>query len=106
MPNRMLGPGGFDAARDIAGITVCHWAHSYVGGSDELYALNWSKRACAPWVVGRQCFGRIVIANSDAVATSLTNATFAQCLPAVMEIVNDLDLPTYGFRWSERDGVL
>ena len=25
----LLGPGGFDAAKDIAGITVNRWAHGY-----------------------------------------------------------------------------
>ncbi|NCT82661.1 MAG: NAD(P)-binding protein [Comamonadaceae bacterium] len=97
--NRMLGPGGFDAARDIAGITVCRWAHGYAGGANELYDAQ-----DAPWVVGRQRFGRIAIANSDAAATSLTNAAFAQGHRAVMELVNDVVRPVYDFRWAERDG--
>lgn len=104
--NRMLGAGGFDAARDVAGITVCRWAHGYAGGSNELYDPDWSNRADAPWVVGRQRFGRIAIANSDAAATSLSNAAFAQGHRAVMEIVNDVARPVYDFRWSERDGGL
>ncbi|HEY1131562.1 MAG TPA: FAD/NAD(P)-binding protein [Roseateles sp.] len=97
--NRMLGGGGFDAARDIAGITVCRWAHGYAGGANELYDAE-----DAPWLVGRQRFGRIAIANSDAAATSLTNAAFAQGHRAVMELVNDVVRPVYDFRWSERDG--
>lgn len=104
--NRMLGAGGFDAARDIAGITVCRWAHGYAGGTNELYDADMSQRADAPWVVGRQRFGRIAIANSDAAATSLTNAAFAQGHRAAMEIVNDVARPVYDFRWSERDGGL
>ncbi|MBX3636477.1 MAG: NAD(P)-binding protein [Rubrivivax sp.] len=100
---RMLGPGGFDAANDIAGITVCRWGHGYAGGTNELYDPDWSQRPDAPWVVGRQRFGRIAIANSDAAATSLTNAAFAQGHRAVMEIVNDIQRPVYDFRWSERD---
>ncbi len=97
--NRMLGGGGFDAARDIAGVTVCRWAHGYAGGANELYDAE-----DAPWLVGRQRFGRIAIANSDAAATSLTNAAFAQGHRAVMELVNDVVRPVYDFRWSERDG--
>jgi spermidine dehydrogenase len=100
---RMLGPGGFDSARDIAGITVCRWGHGYAGGSNALYDPDWSQRSDAPWVVGRQRFGRIAIANSDAAATSLTNAAFAQGHRAAMEIVNDIQRPIYDSRWSERD---
>jgi spermidine dehydrogenase len=101
--DRVLGPGGFNARRDIAGITVCRWSHGYAGGSNELYDPDWSHRADAPWVVGRQRFGRIAISNSDAAATSLTSAAFAQSHRAVMEIVNDIVRPVYDFRWSERD---
>jgi spermidine dehydrogenase len=101
--NRILGPGGFDARRDIAGITVCRWSHGYAGGTNELYDPDWSHRPDAPWVVGRQRFGRIAISNSDAAATSLTSAAFAQSHRAVMELVNDIVRPVYDFRWSERD---
>lgn len=103
---RMLGPGGFEPARDIVGITACRWAHGYAGGSNELYDPDWTGRTDAPWVVGRQRFGRVAIANSDAAATSLTNAAFAQAHRAVMEIVNDIERPIYDFRWSERDSSL
>lgn len=100
---RMLGAGGFDAARDIADITACRWAHGYAGGTNELYDPDWGSRTDAPWVVARQRFGRIAIANSDAAATSLTSAAFAQAHRAVMELVNDVIRPVYDFRWSERD---
>jgi spermidine dehydrogenase len=101
--DRVLGPGGFRSKRDIAGITVCRWSHGYAGGSNELYDPDWSHRTDAPWVVGRQRFGRIAISNSDAAATSLTSAAFAQSHRAVMEIVNDIVRPVYDFRWSESD---
>jgi spermidine dehydrogenase len=100
---RLLGPGGFDAGRDLAGITVCRWAHGYAGGTNELYDPDWAGRTDAPWVVGRQRFGRIAISNSDAAATSLTSAAFAQSHRAVTELVNDVIRPVYDFRWSERD---
>lgn len=101
--DRVLGPGGFDARRDIAGITVCRWSHGHSGGTNDLYDPDWSHRTDAPWIVGRQRFGRIAISNSDAAATSLTSAAFAQSHRAVTEIVNDVVRPVYDFRWSERD---
>jgi spermidine dehydrogenase len=100
---RVLGPGGFNARRDIAGITVSRWGHGYAGGTNELYDPDWTHRTDAPWIVGRQRFGRVAISNSDAAATSLTNAAFAQSHRAVMEIVNDVVRPVYDFHFSERD---
>ena len=101
--DRVLGPGGFSARRDIAGITVSRWGHGYAGGTNELYDPDWSHRTDAPWIVGRQRFGRVAISNSDAAAVSLTNAAFAQSHRAVMEIVNDVVRPVYDFEFSERD---
>ena len=103
--DRLLGPGGFSARRDIAGITVSRWCHGYSGGTNELYDPDWSHRTDAPWIVGRRRFGRVAISNSDAAAVSLTNASFAQSHRAVMEIVNDVVRPVYDFNFSERDTV-
>ncbi len=102
---RVLGPGGFSAKRDIAGITISRWGHGYAGGTNELYDPDWSHRGDAPWVVGRQRFGRIAISNSDAAATSLTQAAFAQSHRAVSEIINDIVRPVYEFNFSERDSA-
>jgi spermidine dehydrogenase len=101
--DRVLGPGGFSARRDIAGITVSRWCHGYAGGTNELYDPDWSHRTDAPWIVGRRRFGRIAISNSDSAAVSLTNAAFAQSHRAVTEIVNDVVRPVYDFNFSERD---
>jgi spermidine dehydrogenase len=103
--DRVLGPGGFSARRDIAGITVSRWCHGYSGGTNELYDPDWSHRTDAPWIIGRRRFGRVAISNSDAAAVSLTNASFAQSHRAVMEIVNDVVRPVYDFNFSERDTV-
>lgn len=84
--DRMLGPGGFDAAREIAGITVHRWSHGNAGGTSAPCDPDWTERPDAPWVVSRQRFGRIAVANSDAAATSLTNPAFAQSHRAVMEL--------------------
>jgi spermidine dehydrogenase len=101
--DRVLGPGGFSARRDIAGITVSRWGHGYASGTNELYDPDWSHRTDAPWILGRQRFGRVAISNSDSAAVSLTNAAFAQSHRAVMEIVNDIVRPVYDFQFSERD---
>ena len=83
---RMLGGAGFDAARDIAGITVNRWAHGYA------YEYAWLSdpevpEAERPCVVGRKRFGRISIANSDAGASAYTNVAIDQAYRAVQEVV-------------------
>ncbi len=101
--NRVLGPGGFDAQRDVAGITINRWAHGYAPGSNELYDPDYSHRMDAPWVVGRQQFGRITISNSDAAWVSLTNAAWQQSHRAVTELITNVVRPVFDFQWSERD---
>ena len=100
---RVLGPGGFDAKRDIAGIIINRWGHGYATGSNELYDPDYTHRTDAPWVVGRKRFGRITIANSDAAAVSLTQAAFQQSNRAVNEVITDIVRPVYDFHFSERD---
>ena len=83
---RMLGPGGFDAAQDIQGITVNRWAHGYAYGYNSLFDPDW-KEGEQPWVLGRKPFGRIAIANSDAGASAYTDAAIDQAHRAVQELV-------------------
>jgi spermidine dehydrogenase len=85
---RALGGGGFDPARDIAGITVNRWPHGYAQGQNTLFDPEWSE-AERPWIVGRARFGRISIANSDAAATPLTQAAIAMGHRAVEEVLRD-----------------
>lgn len=82
---RMLGPAGFDPARDIQGITVNRWAHGYAYGYNPLFDPDWSE-AEQPWVVGRKPFGSIAIANSDAGASAYTDAAIDQAHRAVQEL--------------------
>jgi len=84
---RMLGPGGFDPANDIEGITVNRWAHGYAYGYNPLFDPDW-KQGEQPWVVGRAPFGRIAIANSDAGASAYTDAAIDQAWRAVQELVS------------------
>jgi spermidine dehydrogenase len=101
--DRILGPGGFSAQRDIAGITVSRWCHGYATGTNELYDPDYTHRTDAPWIIGRQRFGRVTISNTDSAAVALTSAAFAQSHRAVTEIVNDIVRPVYDFAFSERD---
>lgn len=82
---RMLGPVGFDAARDIAAITANRWGHGYA------YEYDWySDRDLPPGprpnVIGRAPFGRITIANSDSAARAYTDAAIDEAHRAVREL--------------------
>ncbi|MDP9146639.1 MAG: NAD(P)/FAD-dependent oxidoreductase [Acidobacteriota bacterium] len=85
--NRMLGDAGFDSARDIAGLTVNRWAHGYAFTPNALFDPDW-KEQDKPWVIGRQRFGRIAIANSDAGASAYTDVAIDQAWRAVQELQN------------------
>ena len=76
---------GFDPARDIEGITVNRWAHGYAYGYNPLFDPDWAEGE-QPWVVGRQPFGRIAIANSDAGASAYTDCAIDQAYRAVSEL--------------------
>jgi spermidine dehydrogenase len=82
---RMLSPGGFDPARDILAITVNRWPHGYAYEYNSLYDPDWPEDQ-RPCVIGRQPFGRIIIANADADAFAYTNAAIDQAFRAVKEI--------------------
>ena len=83
---RVLSDGGFDPARDIAGITLNRWGHGYAMGQNLLFDPDWNEDEY-PWVVGRKRFGRITIANSDAEGVCLTQAAFDQGHRAVDELM-------------------
>ncbi len=82
---RMLGSVGFDPAGDISGITVNRWAHGYAYTPFGLDTPDW-KEGEEPWVRGRQPFGRITIANSDAGANAYTDVAIDQAYRAVDEL--------------------
>jgi spermidine dehydrogenase len=83
--NRMLGLAGFDAARDIEGITVNRWAHGYAFTPNPLFDPDWKEEE-KPWVIGRKRVGRIAIANSDAGASAYTNVAIDQAWRAVGDL--------------------
>jgi spermidine dehydrogenase len=82
---RMLGAGGFDPARDIAGITVNRWAHGYAFQYDPLFDPPFAENEL-PHVVGRKPCGRIAIANCDAGGLAFMDAAIDQAHRAVQEI--------------------
>ena len=84
---RMLGGAGFDPGRDIEGIIVNRWAHGYAFTPFGLDLPHW-KIGQEPWVLGRQPFGRITIANSDAGASAYTDVAIDQAFRAVNEILS------------------
>jgi spermidine dehydrogenase len=80
--NHVLGPWGFDAARDIVGITVNRWGHGYNYFKDP---GPWSTRANPPYETGREPIGRISFAGADAGGSSWTQTAIAQAHRAVHE---------------------
>ena len=84
---RTLGAGGFDPSRDIQAITVNRWPHGYAYEYNELFEPLDQPESERPCVIGRQPFGRIKIANSDADGHAYTNTAIDQGYRAVREIV-------------------
>ena len=83
---RMLGSAGFDPARDIEAITVNRWAHGYAFTPNALFDPEW-KEGQQPWVLGRQRFGSIAIANSDAGASAYTDVAIDQAHRAITDLL-------------------
>ena len=82
---RILGPGGFDPASDMTGITVNRWPHGYAPEYNPLFDPEWPE-AQQPHVIGRARFGRIAIANSDSGAAAYTDSAIDQAYRAVQEL--------------------
>jgi spermidine dehydrogenase len=93
---RILGAGGFDPKRDIAGISVNRWPHGYAYTYNSLYdPMEWvfTETDERPCVVARQPFGLISIANSDAAASPHTDAAFLEAHRAVAEVIEHRAFP-------------
>jgi spermidine dehydrogenase len=84
---RLLGSGGFDAARDILAITVNRWAHGYTYQYSSLWDPFWLEGSEPPCVAARRPLGRIAIANADAAAYSYADAAIEQAHRAVQELL-------------------
>jgi spermidine dehydrogenase len=84
---RMLSAGGFDPAADIEAITVNRWPHGYAYEYNRLFEPLDRPDSERPCVIGRQPFGRITIANSDADGHAYTNIAIDQGHRAVRELI-------------------
>ncbi len=96
---RVLGGGGFDPGRDIVAITVNRWPHGYSYTYNSLYdpmECVFTSTPERPCVVGRQPFGQITIANSDAAASPHTDAAILEAHRAVQEVLQRRAMPVLG----------
>jgi spermidine dehydrogenase len=80
---RILGPGGFDADRDIAGITVNRWGHGY---AYDINPLSDPDATAALPATARQAIGRISIAGSDAAWDAFAHAAIDEAHRAASEV--------------------
>ena len=82
--DRMLGPGGFDSAGDIAAITVNRWPHGYGYVANSLFdGENYAETI----KLARTTFGRVGIANSDAAGDAYAHLAIDQAERAVRELL-------------------
>ena len=82
--DRMLGPGGFESARDIAAITVNRWPHGYSYDANTLFDPE--TPGPPPYEIGRKRCGNVTIANCDAGWNSYTHEAIDQAWRAVNEL--------------------
>jgi spermidine dehydrogenase len=82
--DRMLGPGGFSSARDIAAITVNRWPHGYGYVANSLFDADDYEDTVER---ARRLFGRVAIANSDAAGDAYAHLAIDQAERAVRELV-------------------
>jgi spermidine dehydrogenase len=82
---QILGPGGFDPAKDIQAITVNRWPHGYAPEYNPLFDPD-RPESERPNVIGRARFGRIAIANSDSGAAAFTDSAIDQAHRAIGEL--------------------
>jgi spermidine dehydrogenase len=81
--DRMLGPGGFASARDIAAITVNRWSHGYAYTPSTLFDDDFGPTIEA----ARKPAGRVAIANSDAQWNAYAHAAIDEADRAVREVL-------------------
>ena len=81
---RILGPGGFDAARDILAITVNRWSHGYSWGANTLVD-DWDEHE-GVIQTSRRPVGRVTIANSDSGWSAYAHVAIDEARRAVSEL--------------------
>jgi spermidine dehydrogenase len=88
--DRALAGSGFDAARDIEGITVNRWSHGYAYEYMRPWDAFWPDGPL-PIESARQPWGRISIANSDSGAYAYAHSAIDQAVRAVRELIGAPD---------------
>jgi spermidine dehydrogenase len=83
--DRMLGPGGFSSARDIAAITVNRWSHGYSYVANSLFDPDDYENSVLE--VARRKSGRIAIANTDAGGDAWAHYAIDHAARAVNELL-------------------
>ena len=87
----MLSAGGFDPARDIAGITVNRWPHGYAYGYDpETDRVAFEPSQWPPerqhWRKARKRFGNIGMAATDAASNAMTESAIEEAHRAINDL--------------------
>jgi spermidine dehydrogenase len=82
---RALGPGGFDPARDIEGITVNRWAHAYAYEYGRPWDTFWPYGEL-PSHVARKTWGRVAIANTDSAPRAYVDSAMDMAWRAVRDL--------------------
>src|SRR5262249_38110420 len=83
--DRMLGPGGFSATRDIAAITVNRWPHGYGYVANSLFDPDdYEDTVLKP---AGQPLGGVAIANSDAGGDAFAHLAIDQAARAVRDLL-------------------
>jgi spermidine dehydrogenase len=82
---RLLGPGGFDPARDIQAITINRWGHGYALEYGRPWATFWPDGPL-PFEMGRRPLNRITVANSDSQGRAYADAAIDAAHRAVTEL--------------------
>jgi len=82
--DRMLGPGGFSSARDIAAITVNRWSHGFAYTANSLFDSDDAGEIATR---ARRLSGRVAIANSDAGWDAYAHTAIDQAERAVRELL-------------------
>ncbi|HVZ50959.1 MAG TPA: NAD(P)/FAD-dependent oxidoreductase, partial [Pseudolabrys sp.] len=81
--DRMLGPGGFSSARDIAAITVNRWSHGFSYVENTLFDPDDYEDVLTR---ARQPAGRVTIANTDSGGDAYAHLAIDAAARAVGEL--------------------
>ena len=85
--NQILGPAGFDADRDILGITINRWSHGYSWFENSLSKAAQESQTYETYTRQPLAGGLITIANSDSGWSAYAHSAIDQAHRAVQELV-------------------